>query len=121
MIAIWVEPTVGHTFKALADVMSFTIAFTVLLYVVGCCVQITLLDKHKSALAEHLRAEKAAAAAAAEKLQEDIRLQVERLVLEHNKTAGRRLESAVAAFTTSAIDIATCSSLVYLSILFLFY
>ena len=68
-----------------------------------------MLDKHKSALAEHLRAEKAAAAAAAEKLQEDIRLQVERLVLEHNKTAGRRLESAVATFTSGAIDMATCA------------
>jgi hypothetical protein len=67
----------------------------------------TLIDKHKIALAEHLRAEKAASSAAAEKLQEDIRIQIERLVAEHTKTATRRLEAAVMQFQTSAESLTT--------------
>lgn len=76
-------------------------------------VQTSLLDKHRSSLAEHLRAERAAAAAAAEKLQEDIRQQVERLVAEHTKTANRRLETAVAAFTSNAAEITTRACIHY--------
>lgn len=67
------------------------------------------MDRHKVALAEHLKAEKAAATAAAEKLQEDIRASVERLVAEHTKCAARRLEAAVTTFTTSADNMTVCA------------
>jgi hypothetical protein len=46
---------------------------------VGAC-QLSMVDRHKTAVGEFLQAERAAVAAAAERLQEDIRVQVERMV-----------------------------------------
>lgn len=68
--------------------------------------QTGLVDSHKACLSEHVRTEKAALTAVADRLQEDICSQVERLIAEHTKSAARRLETAVATFTSNATDMA---------------
>jgi hypothetical protein len=45
-----------------------------------CCHQLSMVERHKTAVGDFLVAERAAVAAAAERLQEDIRVQVERMV-----------------------------------------
>ena len=52
-------------------------AYRAVLCVLG---QLTMVEKHKTAVGDFLQAEKVAVAAAAERLQEDIRTQVERMV-----------------------------------------
>jgi hypothetical protein len=61
-----------------------------------------MVEKHKTAVGDFLQQEKSAVATAADRLQEDIRIQVERMVSEHSKSIVRRLEAAVAGFTSNA-------------------